>query len=136
MVRAVTLLLLAASCSKSEPTAGVASTSPPAPSAPSAPSRAKKDPATAKAWLAEGAVVLDVRTPEEFAEGHLPNAVNIPVDEVARRIDEVDRLVASDKSRPIVTYCGSGARSKTATQILEAAGHTRVVNGGGLDDLQ
>jgi phage shock protein E len=133
MVRTVIVVLLAAaSCSKSEPTPGGAAPS----TAPSTTSRSQKDPATAKAWIADGAVVLDVRTPEEFAAGHLPNAVNIPVDQVASRLGEIAKLVAGDKARPIVTYCASGARSKKATLALEAAGHTRVVNGGGLDDLQ
>jgi phage shock protein E len=135
MVRTVIVVLLAAaSCSKSEPTSGAATAS--SSPAPSTTSRSQKDPATAKAWIADGAVVLDVRTPEEFAAGHLPNAVNIPVDQVASRLGEIAKLVAGDKARPIVTYCASGARSKKATLALEAAGHTRVVNGGGLDDLQ
>jgi phage shock protein E len=133
MVRAVLLILLGASCSKSESPPGGASTTAPAPSASS---RSQKDPATAKAWIAEGAVVIDVRTPDEFSSGHLPNAVNIPVDQLSGRLDEVGALVAGDKARSIVMYCASGARSKKSTLALEAAGYTRVVNGGGFDDLQ
>ena len=135
MLRALVIVLLGASCGRSEPPATGASATSPAP-APTTTSRSQKDPATAKTWIAEGAVVLDVRTPEEFAARHLPNAVNIPVDEVSSRLGDIEKLVGGDKARPIVAYCASGARSKKATLALEAAGHTRVVNGGGLDDLQ
>jgi phage shock protein E len=125
--RVVLCIALAAGCSKSEP-----SQPPPTPTA----TTPSKDPATARKLVAEGAVVLDVRSPEEFAEGHLPTAVNIPVDDFAARIAEVDKLVAGDKTKPVVTYCGSGSRSRKAKQQLEAAGYTHVINGGGLDDLR
>ena len=86
--------------------------------------------------IAAGAVVVDVRTPAEFAEGHLPNATNIPIQEFAQRIADVNTLAGSDKARPIVVHCASGNRSSKAKQQLEAAGYTQVVNGGGLDDLR
>lgn len=140
MLRIIALIVLAvASCSKSS--TEHAADQPPAQAAPAAtaaqhPRSSGKDPAAAKDLIAKGAVVLDVRTPEEFADGHLPNATNIPVHEVARRISEVDQLVGGDKTRPVVAYCASGARSARAKAALEAAGYTNVVNGGGFDDLQ
>lgn len=127
MKRAVLCIVLAAGCSKSEP-----SQPPPAPTA----TTPTKDPATARKLVADGAVVIDVRTPEEFAESHLPSAVNIPVDDFAARIAEVDKLVAGDKSKAVVIYCSAGSRSRKAKQQLDAAGYSHVVNGGGLDDLR
>ncbi|MCX7632825.1 MAG: rhodanese-like domain-containing protein [Turneriella sp.] len=81
--------------------------------------------------LLEGkALVVDVRTPAEFAAGHHPRAINIPVDQVPARLKEF-----GDKSRPIVVYCASGGRSGHAKRILESAGYQRVINAGGLRDL-
>lgn len=122
-----------AGCSKStsEPSADKAPTTSAQPMRPSG-----KDPAAAKDLIAKGAVVLDVRTPGEFAEGHLPSATNIPVDQIGGRIADIDKLVGGDKSKPIVAYCASGSRSASAKRTLEAAGYTNVVNGGGFDDLQ
>ena len=98
--------------------------------------RTARDPAAARARIATGAVVIDVRTPGEFAEGHLPQAVNIPVEELATRTGEVAALAGGDKARPVVVYCASGNRARGAVTMLSAAGHADVVNGGGLDDLQ
>lgn len=95
-----------------------------------------KDPEAARAAIAAGAVVLDVRTPDEFAEAHLPAATNVPVDDLGSRLADVDKLVAGDKSKPIVVYCGSGRRAGKAKELLESAGYTHVINGGGLDDLR
>lgn len=120
-------LAAASGCSRSEP--------PPSPT-PAAPVKASKDPAAAKKLIAAGAVVLDVRTADEFAEGHLPQATNIPVDTVAQRVAEVDKLVGGDKAHPVVVYCAAGSRAAKAKQTLDAAGYSHVVNGGGLDDLQ
>ena len=94
------------------------------------------DPATARRLLGEGAVVLDVRSPEEFADGHVERAVNVPVQDVGTRLAEIEQLVGGDRARPVVVYCGSGARSAKAKATLEAAGFTAVVNGGGYKDLQ
>jgi phage shock protein E len=123
--------LALASCSQSAP-------SPPSSAAASAPSKAPatKDPATARAWIAAGATVVDVRTVEEFADAHLPQAVNIPVDDLAQRLAEVDQLVRGNKAAQVVLYCGSGARAARAKQLLDAAGYTQVVNGGGYSDLR
>ncbi len=67
--------------------------------------------------VAEGAVLLDVRTREEFAGGHVEGALNIPVQELASRLHEVRKGAA------VVVYCRSGGRSATAAQILRAQGH-------------
>jgi phage shock protein E len=66
----------------------------------------------------QGAVLLDVRTPEEFLCGHVERARNIPVQELASRLDEV-----GPPTKPVVVYCRSGGRSAAARQILERAGY-------------
>ena len=76
-----------------------------------------------------GALVLDVRSLEEFEDEHYPNALCIPVNELPNRLAEIPR----DKS--IVVYCASGARSAYAARILKMAGYTDVLNAGGLYDL-
>ena len=80
--------------------------------------------------IENGAKIFDVRSPEEFAGGAYPNAVNIPVDQVESRISEF-----GDKSDTIVVYCRSGNRSGMAENILRQAGYTDVTNGGGLGDM-
>lgn len=84
----------------------------------------------AKMAAANGALVVDVRTPQEFAGQHYPGAVNIPVDQVQSRLKEF-----GDKNSPVVVYCQSGGRSAMAKQILESAGFTKVTNGGGVADM-
>lgn len=132
-MRMLSVVLLAAlvvtGCSRSE-------TSPnPHHEATSAATKPSKDPALAKQRIAEGAVVLDVRTPDEFAAGHLPNAVNVPIGDLPSRMPEVDKLAGGDHGRSIVVYCQAGGRAAKAKTQLEAAGYSQVVNGGGLDDL-
>jgi rhodanese-related sulfurtransferase len=119
-------IFLAFSCSRGEPDK----------QAPPATPRPSKDPEAAKRLIGEGATVIDVRSADEFQSGHLPDAVNIPVDEVGGRLAEVDKLVAGDKAKPVVVYCAKGGRAAKAKQVLEEAGYERVVNGGGLDDLE
>lgn len=94
------------------------------------------DQAKAKELIAAGAVVLDVRKPDEFAAGHLPSATNIPVQEFAERIAEVDKLVGGDKDAPIVVHCMLGKRAAAAKELLEKAGYTNVVNGISYNDLK
>ncbi|KAA3644611.1 MAG: rhodanese-like domain-containing protein [Chloroflexi bacterium] len=71
-------------------------------------------------------LLLDVRTPEEFASGHIEGAVNINVETLASRLDEVPTDV------PVVIYCRSGNRSATASQILVGAGYEGVYDLGGI----
>lgn len=68
-----------------------------------------------------GALLLDVRTPEEFSAGHISNALNIPVHELPMRYSEL-----GSKDRRIVVYCRSGARSARAARILRDAGYTAI----------
>ncbi len=73
---------------------------------------------------AEDPIVLDVRTPSEFASGHLENATLIPVQRLQLRLGEL----ADDKERPVFVYCRSGNRSTVAAKLLLDAGHKQVVN--------
>jgi rhodanese-related sulfurtransferase len=68
-----------------------------------------------------GLVVLDVRTPQEFAEGHVPGAVNIPHEELEVRLGELESVRGGD----VVVYCRSGRRSEIALSVLEKAGFSR-----------
>jgi len=64
--------------------------------------------------------VLDVRTPQEYAEGHVPGAVNVPQEQLASRLAEVP------KDKDVVIYCRSGRRSVLAADILAANGYSRL----------
>ena len=128
MIRALLFVFLSA-CSSS-------SSSPPSQEAPQPVTKQPKDPDAAKKLIASGAAVLDVRTADEFASGHIAGAVNIPVAELGQRMGEVAALVKTDKAAPLVVYCASGRRSTQAQQELSAAGYSHVVNGGGFDDLR
>lgn len=81
--------------------------------------------------IKSGALIVDVRTPEEYHHGHCANAVNIPVDEVEHRLAEF-----GDKHSTIIVYCKSGGRSAYAEALLKNHGYTAVTNAGGLSDLQ
>ena len=83
------------------------------------------------AMMAEEAayVILDVRTPEEFAAGHIPNAINIPNEDIGTaQIPELP-----DKAQVILVYCRSGNRSKQASEKLAALGYTNIVEFGGIN---
>ena len=75
----------------------------------------------------EGAVLLDVRTPEEYAEGHIVGSKNIPLQSI-----EKTESVITDKSTPLFVRCRSGARSAQATSILKRMGYTNVEDIGGI----
>lgn len=77
----------------------------------------KKPEHDARERVTNGALLLDVRTPEEFNAGHIPGARNIPVQELQSRLGELE------KWRSVVVYCRSGARSATAKALLTKAGH-------------
>ncbi|MGK7944254.1 MAG: rhodanese-like domain-containing protein [Microcystaceae cyanobacterium] len=79
-----------------------------------------------------GAIVIDVRTPEEFAGGHLDGALNIPYDEIAQRISEI----TEERDRMIVLYCRSGRRASVAEEILRSNGFTNVLNAGAYSELK
>ena len=71
--------------------------------------------------------LIDVRSPEEFAEAHADGAVNIPVDEVSQKISEI---------ADIYVYCRSGRRAGVAQQVLNGMGYRKVTNLGTLADAQ
>ena len=79
---------------------------------------------TAPAWV-DDALLLDVRTPSEYASGHVQGAFNLPLDRFVQEYESV----APDKSKQIVVYCQSGARSGQAVQFLLQQNYANVVNG-------
>lgn len=78
----------------------------------------------------EECTVVDVRTPSEYAEGHVPNAVNLPVE----TIEEMAPKELADKERLLLLYCRTGVRSKQAAGILTELGYTNVCEFGGIAD--
>ncbi len=78
----------------------------------------------------EDYLILDVRTPEEFAAGHIPGAVNLPNEAIGT--EEIPLL--PDKKQLILVYCRSGNRSKQAAGKLAALGYTQVLEFGGILD--
>jgi len=77
-----------------------------------------------------GYIILDVRTPEEFAEKHIPGAVNVPNEVIGT--EEIPEL--PEKDQLILVYCRSGNRSKQASEKLASLGYTNVVEFGGIND--
>jgi len=75
---------------------------------------------------------IDVRTPEEFAQGHLSQATNIPHQLI---VDQIG-TVTTDKNAEIKLYCRSGRRATWAKADLEAAGYTNITNEGGYKDVK
>ena len=77
-----------------------------------------------------GYIILDVRTPEEFAERHIPGAINIPNETIST--EEIPEL--SNKDQLILVYCRSGNRSKQVSKKLATLGYTNIVEFGGIND--
>ena len=75
-------------------------------------------------------IILDVRTPEEFADKHIPDAINIPNETIGT--EEIPEL--PDKAQLILVYCRSGNRSKQASDKLVGLGYTNIVEFGGIND--
>jgi len=86
--------------------------------------------AEGKALVARGALLVDVRSPQEFSEGHVEGAINIPHLDVEKRLSEF----GENRDRDIVLYCRSGHRAGLAQQSLQALGFTHVYNTGGYQD--
>jgi phage shock protein E len=82
------------------------------------PSQPQVPSVSARDLVARGALLLDVRTAEEFAEQHLTGALNIPLQELASRLLELGA-----KDRAVVVYCRSGNRSGTASALMKSAGY-------------
>ena len=89
-------------------------------------------PAEAKALMdsGEGYVILDVRTPEEFAAGHIAGAILIPDYEIREKAESI----LTDKDQLILVYCRSGRRSKNAANELATLGYTNIKEFGGIND--
>lgn len=75
--------------------------------------------------LRKGAVVIDVRTPQEFDSGKVPDSINIPLDRIAANPERIKNM-----NRPVIFCCASGARSGNATSIMKQKGLKEVYNGG------
>ncbi|TCZ73336.1 rhodanese-like domain-containing protein [Flaviaesturariibacter aridisoli] len=79
----------------------------------------------------EDAVIVDVRTPDEYRQQHIPNAVNIPLDQLAVRFADIRSW-----GKPVVFYCRVGNRSGMAVSMLKQQGFADVYNGGGLEEMK
>ena len=75
----------------------------------------------------QGAVLLDVRTSQEYMEGHVPESKNVPL----QTIETITALV-KNRETPLYVYCYSGTRSNQAIQLLQRMGYTKVTNIGGI----
>jgi len=80
-------------------------------------------------FVAKGAVIIDVRTYEEFAEGHIKDSKNIPLQLISSKINDIKKL-----NKPVIACCRSGMRSGQATSILKQNG-IECINGGGWNSL-
>ena len=79
----------------------------------------------------EGSILVDVREKDEFEEGHIPSAVNIPLSNITTITS-----ILSNKETPLFVYCLSGARSKQAESIFKKLGYSTVKNIGGMNRYQ
>ncbi len=79
--------------------------------------------------IAQGAQIIDVRSPAEYASGHIKKAINIPLDKLPQALKKVS------KDKPVITCCASGMRSASAKSILSKAGYN-VQNGGAWTNLR
>jgi rhodanese-related sulfurtransferase len=77
-----------------------------------------------KQLVADGALIIDVRTLQEYKSGHIKNSLNIPLDSIRGKVHEIKK-----KGKPVITCCRSGARSGMAAGILKQNG-IEVYNGG------
>lgn len=77
-----------------------------------------------RALIDEGAILLDVRTKEEYKQGSCANSINIPLDKLKNNLSKLR------KNKPIIAVCASGMRSRSAVSILRSEGFSEVHNGG------
>lgn len=134
MLRRLSIALVLATLGCNDP--GTA-TPPPSPSSasPEVAGLPDGDPALAHRLVEqEGALLLDVRSDEEFSEGHIEGARHIPHTEVASRIEEIRQWTDGKTDAPIVVYCRAGRRAGIAKEALVEAGFTQVTNLGGMSD--
>jgi rhodanese-related sulfurtransferase len=78
----------------------------------------------------QGAIILDVRSPGEYRQGHIKGSLNTPLNDISNHITKLK------KDSTIITCCASGMRSASAKSILKSNGFTQVYNGGGWSSLQ
>ena len=83
-----------------------------------------------KEAIRKGAVIIDVRTPNEFDNGKVPGSINIPVDRMSINLERIRSM-----KKPVVVVCESGARSSQAKGILKSAGINEVYNGGSWESV-
>ena len=85
------------------------------------------DAGLARFRAAAGALLLDVRDPDEYADGHIPDSVNLPLSSL-----DTAEITVPEKDRPLFVYCLSGNRSGSAVGALKSMGYTNVTNIGGI----
>lgn len=81
--------------------------------------------------IKNGAIIIDVRSKNEFAGGHINGSINISVDQLGNNLQKL-----KDKNIIIITCCASGIRSASAKNILKSNGYSNVYNGGGWQTLK
>jgi rhodanese-related sulfurtransferase len=84
--------------------------------------------------ILKNVVLVDVRTPEEYREGHIPGAINIEADMCGRKHREYIESILTDKTAHVYMYCFSGARSGMAAAFLRQMGYDRAENIGGYEN--
>lgn len=83
-----------------------------------------------KSLVQNGAVIVDVRSPQEFKGGHIKGSLNVPLQELQRSLGKIP------KNKTVITCCASGMRSASAKSLLKSAGYQEVHNGGGWMSLK
>lgn len=83
-----------------------------------------------RAFMANGAIIIDVRTSGEFREGHIKGSKNIPLDQIETQLSAIQKL-----SKPVIVCCRSGMRSAQAASILKS-NSIEVINGEGWQSLE
>lgn len=83
-----------------------------------------------KSLKQNGAVIVDVRTPQEFKGGHINGSINIPLQQLQQSLSKIPKV------KIVITCCASGMRSASARSILKSAGYCEVHNGGGWMSLK
>ncbi len=90
---------------------------------------ASEDSSKLKETITAGALLLDVRSPGEFASGNIKGSVNIPLDRLSQQVQVLK------KDKPIIVFCRSGNRSMTAKAVLEKMGFRNIVDGGSINTV-
>ncbi len=86
----------------------------------------RSSPESLASALEQGAIVIDVRNADEYARGHYPGALNIPLEKLSDSLPALD----ARRDQPVIVYCQSGIRSAMARRLLQEAGYSNVLNAG------